>query len=100
MPRGRHWKDLNLCRSNRKHRYSHIDSLFNDQVDWELIRTMLPDILRVALSIKAGTIMPSTILRLLTTYSFKNNLYFAFRQYVGIPKEFASGLFHKHAFIG
>ena len=36
--------------------------------------------LRVALSIKAGTIMPSTILRRLATYSRKNKLYFAFRE--------------------
>ena len=41
---------------------------------------MLPDMLRVALSIKAGTIMPSTILRRLSTYSRKNKLYFAFRE--------------------
>ena len=41
---------------------------------------MLPDMLRVALSIKAGTIMPSTILRRLATYSRKNKLYFAFRE--------------------
>jgi TnpA family transposase len=36
--------------------------------------------LRVALSIKVGTIMPSTILRRLATYSCKNKLYFAFRE--------------------
>jgi TnpA family transposase len=41
---------------------------------------VLPDMLRVALSIKAGTIMPSTILRRLATYSRKNKLYFAFRE--------------------
>ena len=40
---------------------------------------MLPDMLRVALSIKVGTIMSSTILRRLATYSRKNKLYFAFR---------------------
>jgi TnpA family transposase len=40
---------------------------------------MLPDMLRVTLSIKAGTIMSSTILRRLATYSRKNKLYFAFR---------------------
>jgi hypothetical protein len=40
-----------------------IDSLFSTQAEWDLIETMLPDMLRVALSIKAGTIMPSTILR-------------------------------------
>lgn len=41
---------------------------------------MLPDMLRVALSIKAGTITPSTILRSLATYSRKNKLHFAFRE--------------------
>ena len=80
MPRIRHWKTLNLCRPGREVRYAHIDTLFRDQVDWDLIETMLPDMLRVALSIKAGTIMPSTILRRLATYSRKNKLYFAFRE--------------------
>jgi Tn3 transposase DDE domain len=54
--------------------------MFNTQAEWDLIETMLPDMLRVALSIKAGTIMPSTILCRLATYSRKNKLYFAFRE--------------------
>jgi TnpA family transposase len=41
---------------------------------------MLPDMLRVALSVKAGKITPSAILRRLATYSRKNKLYFAFRE--------------------
>ena len=45
-----------------------------------LIATMLPDMLRVALSIKAGHVTPSTVLRRLATYSRKNKLYFAFRE--------------------
>ena len=61
------------------YRYIHIDSLFSTQAEWDLIETMLPDMLRVALSIRTGTIMPSTILRRLATYSRKNKLYFAFR---------------------
>lgn len=80
MPRIRNWKDLNLCRPSYNSSYTHIDSLFSTQADWNLIETMLPDMLRVALSIKAGTIMPSTILRRLATYSRKNKLYFAFRE--------------------
>jgi TnpA family transposase len=80
MPRIRNWKNLNLCRPSSNHRYVHIDSLFSTQADLNLIETMLPDMLRVALSIKAGTVMPSTILRRLTTYSRKNKLYFAFRE--------------------
>jgi TnpA family transposase len=39
-----------------------------------------PEMLRVALSIGAGRIRPSTILRRLATYSRKNKLYFAFRE--------------------
>ena len=61
MPRIRNWKELNLCHPPGERRYIHIDSLFSTQVEWDLIETMLPDMLRVALSIKAGTIMPSTI---------------------------------------
>ena len=80
MPRIRHWKELNLCHPPGEYRYLHIDSLFSTQAEWDLIETMLPDMLRVALSIKAGTIMPSTILRRLATYSRKNKLYFAFRE--------------------
>ena len=45
-----------------------------------LIETMLPEMLRVALSIGAGRIRPSTILRRLATYSHKNKLDFAFRE--------------------
>jgi TnpA family transposase len=80
MPRIRHWKTLTLCRPDREVRYTHIDPLFRDTTDWDLIERMLPDMLRVALSIKAGTILPSTILRRLATYSRKNKLYFAFRE--------------------
>ncbi len=80
MPRIRNWKDLHLYRPSLDSRYAHIDALFSDQINWDLIETMLPDMLRVALSVKAGTIMPSTILRRLATYSRKNKLYFAFRE--------------------
>lgn len=80
MPRIRNWKDLNFCRPDLEARYSHIDSLFSTNVDWELIETHLPDMLRVALSIRAGKISASTLLRRLGTYSRKNRLYFAFQE--------------------
>jgi TnpA family transposase len=80
MPRIRNWKDLNLSRSSQDARYTHIETLFSDTVDWNLIETHLPDILRVVLSVKAGTIRPSTILRKLGTYSRRNKLYQAFRE--------------------
>jgi TnpA family transposase len=78
MPRIRNWKKLDLCRPDRHSRYSHIDDLFSEAVDWTLIETHLPDMLRVVLSIKAGRITASTILRRLGTYSRKNRLYQAF----------------------
>lgn len=80
MPRIRHWKDLKLYRPDKKTIFTHIDSLFSDTIDWDLIKTHLPDMLRVALSIKAGRITPSTLLRKLGTYSKKNRLYQAFRE--------------------
>ena len=49
-------------------------------IDWDLIQTHLPDMQRVAVSIKTGKITASTILRRLGTASRKNKLYFAFRE--------------------
>jgi TnpA family transposase len=80
MPRIRNWKKLDLCRPSRQGRYEHIDGLFSENVDWGLIETHLPDMLRVVLSIKAGRISASTILRRLGTYSRKNRLYQAFSE--------------------
>ena len=80
MPRIRSWQDLHLYRPDQAARYEHIDELFTATIDWELIEAHLPDMLRVALSIKAGRLLPSAILRRLATYSRKNRLYFAFRE--------------------
>lgn len=80
MPRIRHWKNLTMYRPDKQTTFTHIDSLFSDTIDWDLIQTHLPDMLRVALSIKAGRITPSTLLRKLGTYSKKNRLYQAFRE--------------------
>src|SRR6266571_2723091 len=80
MPRIRNWKNLILYRPSKEVRYEHIDTLFSASVDWELIATHLPDMLRVGISIAAGRITPSTILRKLGTYSRKNRLYQAFRE--------------------
>jgi TnpA family transposase len=80
MPRIRNWKELKLFRPSKGSRYEHIDELFTDVVDWSLIETHLPDMLRVVLSIRAGRISASTILRKLGTYSRKNRLYQAFQE--------------------
>jgi TnpA family transposase len=80
MPRIRNWKDLKLFRPGKEVRYAHIDELFAEEVDWPLIQTHLPDLLRVVLSIKAGRITAATLLRKLGTYSRKNKLYQAMRE--------------------
>jgi TnpA family transposase len=80
MPRIRNWKALTLLRPEGESAFPHLDPLFTGTVDWNLIRSHLPDLLRVVLSIKAGRITASTLLRKLGTYSRKNRLYQAFRE--------------------
>ncbi|MFZ1527151.1 MAG: Tn3 family transposase [Ferruginibacter sp.] len=80
MPRIRNWKHLTFYRPSRDTHYEHLDELFTDTIDWGLIATHLPDMLRVVVSIKAGRIVPSTILRRLSTYNQQNTLYQAFRE--------------------
>ncbi len=80
MPRIRHWQDLIFYRPDKETRYTHIDALFGDAIDWRLIETHWQDLLRVVCSIRAGTVLPSTLLRKLGHYSRKNRLYQAFRE--------------------
>jgi TnpA family transposase len=80
MPRIRNWKDLRFFRPSKDTRYRHIDPLFGDTVDWELIETHWPDLLQVVLSIKAGTISSALLLRRLGSDSRRNRLYQAFRE--------------------
>jgi TnpA family transposase len=80
MPRIRNWKRLTFFRPKRTEHYTHIDAIFSDAIDWNLIETHLPDMLRVVLSIKTGRITPSMILRRLSTYNQHNRLYQAFRE--------------------
>jgi TnpA family transposase len=80
MPRIRSWQDLHLFRPDADAGFEHIDGLFTAAIDWPLIEAHLPDMLRVVLSIRAGRLLPSAILRRLATYSRKNRLYFAFRE--------------------
>ncbi len=80
MPRIRGIKQLVFYKPDRKTKYGHINSLFTESINWELIERHYPDMLRVAISIKAGRITPSMILRRLGVASRKNKLYFAFRE--------------------
>lgn len=80
MPRIRNWHDLILYRPDPKTAYQHIDALFTDVIDWELLKTHWQDLLQVVLSIKAGKISSALLLRKLGNYSRKNRLYQAFRE--------------------
>ena len=80
MPRIRNWQELKFYRPQARVAYDHLDALFSAPINWELIATHLPDMFRLAMSIKAGRVTPSTILRRLGTYSRKNRLCQAFRE--------------------
>ncbi len=80
MPCIRNWKDLTFLRPSESATYKYIDPLFKGVVNWNLIKTHWLDMMRVVLSIKAGKVMPSTLLRKLGSYSKKNRLYQAFQE--------------------
>jgi len=80
MPRIRRNKVLTMYRPDHTTDYKHIQEVFGEPINWQLIETHLPDMLRVALSVKAGKLTPSAILRKLGTHSRKNKLYYAFRE--------------------
>ncbi|MDK2587516.1 Tn3 family transposase [Romboutsia sedimentorum] len=80
MPRIRNWKDLKFYKPYKESSYKHIDVLFKDTIKWDIIETHFDDLFQVILSIKAGKILPSTLLRKLNNYSKKNKLFQAFRE--------------------
>jgi TnpA family transposase len=80
MPRIRNWQDLTFLRPSKSAKYKHIDPLFSGIANWALIEEHLPHLLRVAMSVKAGKIKASTILRKLGTNSHKNKLFQAFHE--------------------
>jgi TnpA family transposase len=80
MPRMRGISDAVFYRPSKSIRYKHLDALFGDEIDWDLIATHARDMIQVALSIQAGRVMPSMLLRRLTAYNRKNLLYRAFRE--------------------
>ncbi|MEC5383980.1 Tn3 family transposase, partial [Aurantimonas sp. C2-6-R+9] len=80
MPRMRTWADVAFYRPSGSARYRHIDPLFTREIDWTLIETHWQDMMQVVLSIQAGLVTPSMLLRKLGTNSRKNRLYQAFRE--------------------
>nr|WP_275507210.1 transposase [Pseudovibrio sp. Ad26] len=80
FPRMRNWNDVTFYRPQKQARYQHIDALFSGDIDWKLIETHWADMMQIVLSIQAGKILPSMLLRKLGTKSRKNKLYRAFRE--------------------
>jgi TnpA family transposase len=80
MPRMRTWDDVIFYRPHENTTYSHIDGLFTQTANWQLIATHFKDLLQVVLSIQAGKVTPSMLLQKLGVYSRKNKLYLAFRE--------------------
>jgi TnpA family transposase len=78
MPRMRNWADVVFYRPDKEIRYEHIDALFTQEIDWQLIAKHWQDIMQVVISIQAGRVLPSMLLRKLSTYNRKNRLYRAF----------------------
>ncbi|SFQ42352.1 Tn3 family transposase [Salibacterium halotolerans] len=80
MPRIRKIKNLTFFRPTKDTTYKHIDELFTETINWKIIETHWKDLLRVVLSIKAGKVSSSLLLRKLGNYSRKNRLYQAFQE--------------------
>lgn len=80
FPRMRNWNDVTFYRPAKDTTYEHIDDLFTEVVDWEFMERHVRDMLQVVLSIQAGKVLPSMLLRRLGTRSRKNKLYRAFRE--------------------
>ncbi len=80
FPRMRTWNDVAFYRPGSDVKYEHIDSLFTKTVDWDLIKTHWQDMMQVVLSIQAGTVLPSMLLRKLNSHNRRNKLYRAFRE--------------------
>ena len=76
----RTWNDVAFYKPNNKVQYEHIDSLFTKTVDWDLIETHWQDMMQVVLSIQAGKVLPSMLLRKLNSHNQRNKLYRAFRE--------------------
>jgi TnpA family transposase len=80
MPRMRNWDDVAFYRPSKSSRYQHIDALFTKEIDWRLIETHWQDMMQVVLSIQAGLVLPSMLLRKLGSHNRKSLLCLAFRE--------------------
>ncbi|MDW6064563.1 Tn3 family transposase [Streptomyces sp. FXJ1.4098] len=84
MPRIRNWQELTFYRPSKQSEYVHIDALFGEPgkhvIDFDLIESQFRHLMRVAVSVREGTISSSTLLKRLRSGSRKNATYAAFRE--------------------
>jgi TnpA family transposase len=80
LPRMRTWDDVIFYRPDGEIKYEHIDALFTETIDWQLIETHWEDLMQVVISIQAGMVIPSMLLKRLGIKNRKNKLYQAFRE--------------------
>ncbi|MDB0543289.1 Tn3 family transposase [Ralstonia solanacearum] len=74
MPRIRNWQDLTLYRPDAGTKYKHIDQLFSNTVDWDLIERHWQDLMQMTLSIQAGALSSPVLLRRFGASGPKNRL--------------------------
>lgn len=79
-PRMRTWNDVAFYQPDKTAKYKHINSLFTKTVNWPLIEMHWKDMMQVVLSIQAGKVLPSMLLRKLNSNNRRNKLYRAFRE--------------------
>ena len=75
MPRMRTWNDVTLYRADRMATYQHIDRLLTQVVDWDLIERHWQDMMQVVLSIQAGKVLPSMLLKRLGSYTRSSSFF-------------------------
>src|SRR5262245_6012948 len=80
LPRMRTWNDVTFYRVDHDTSYKHIDALFNQVVDWDVIERHWQDMMQVVLSIQAGRVLPAMLLQKLGVYSRQSSLYKAFSE--------------------
>lgn len=80
MPRIKDINSLIFFKPDKKILYNHIEDLFSDGINWQLIEDNVKEMLRIALSIKMGKVSASTIIRRLGTEGSRNKLFYAFRE--------------------
>ncbi len=81
MPRIKNWHGFKFYKPSPDYIFKSINELFCDEkIEWDVIEKNLLQMFRIAQSIKAGKIHPSSILKRLSTSSKKNKIYYAFRE--------------------